>query len=403
MEGAAAGADGGAAGRWRSGERRLPGDRRGRRRDHPRRMADHERGERGRDRDLHLRSPTGSVLGTENVITAGAGNENVRLAGTPSGWLAVWDDGTQIKMRSISGDGTPSGPEIRVSDPTHTGTQEHPGVAVLADGRSAIVWADHGTAQGADIFVQRYDANLVAVAGDQTAAINDVVTAGDQVSPAIAGTTSPRTDRSRRRGSTPRPATSARADPRRHDGLTTSQPQSGGGGWTPRRTSSKRKHRAGVECFARTPLVAIGGSGPWIAIGWDVAGRGQRANAFPTSTTETPPVSRGVPPVPAARNLAAPGFAYLRRGGVQFSQRHSFSLWESSFHSEWMPLSLGEFISLESSSLSGRVHLSLGEFISLWESSFHPEWMPLSQGESVYPRTRAPSSRERISSASCGT
>ncbi len=112
-------------------------------------------------------TPTGGALGLVSTISTGAAsNENPRVAGTATGWVVVWDDVTAIKMRVYSGNGTANGPEILVSDATHTGVQDHPAIAVLADGRVAVVWADHGTAEGADIFVQRYDANFVAAMGD---------------------------------------------------------------------------------------------------------------------------------------------------------------------------------------------------------------------------------------------
>jgi hypothetical protein len=102
-------------------------------------------------------TPTGGSLGAITTISATTAttNENVQVAGTETGWVAVWDDSTAIKMRVFSGNGTPNGPEIIVSGASHTGPQDHPSVAVLADGRLAVVWADHGASGGTDIFVQR--------------------------------------------------------------------------------------------------------------------------------------------------------------------------------------------------------------------------------------------------------
>ena len=87
-------------------------------------------------------------------------------------------------------DGQPSGAASVVST-GHTGTQDHPGVASIGGGddRFAIAWADHGQ-NGADIVVQRFDATGVPVPGDSSTPINDLVADGDQVTPAIAGSSS---------------------------------------------------------------------------------------------------------------------------------------------------------------------------------------------------------------------
>jgi hypothetical protein len=131
----------------------------------------------------------GSGLGTQNQISSGAQNKNVRVAATgSSGWVAVWESGTDVKLRAIGSSGTPSGPDRTVNDASlHHGTQDHPGVAVLGDGSICVVWADHGASGGADIFVQRYDKDLNKVPNDQAVRLNDAVSAGDQVSPVVAG------------------------------------------------------------------------------------------------------------------------------------------------------------------------------------------------------------------------
>ena len=56
-------------------------------------------------------------LGTQNQISSGTQNKNVKLAATPSGWLAVWESGSDIKLRAIGSNGTPSGAE-RASTPS---------------------------------------------------------------------------------------------------------------------------------------------------------------------------------------------------------------------------------------------------------------------------------------------
>jgi hypothetical protein len=214
----------------------------------------------------------GTGLGTQNTLSTGTGNENVQVAATPTGWIAVWDDSTEIKMRVISSTGTPSGGEIAVNGPSHTGTQDHPGVAVLGDGRAAVVWCDHGSTSG-DIFVQRYDATLTAVAGDQATAVNDVVTAGEQASPAIAGS-------SAAGGS----FVAAWLDLSTGDVRGAVLGGSSGYLFDPiDGNATEFKASATVDPTRENPVVAIGGAGPWVAIGWD-DGTSIYARRFPTST-----------------------------------------------------------------------------------------------------------------------
>jgi len=214
----------------------------------------------------------GSGLGTLNTLSTGTSNENVQVAATPTGWLAVWDDTTEIKMRVISASGTPSGGEIAVNNATHSGTQDHPGVAVLSDGRAAIVWCDHGSTSG-DIFVQRYDVNLSPVAGDQGTAVNDVVTAGSQITPAIAGSAAAGgsfvaawldSSTGDVRGAVLGGTSGYLFDP--IDG-----------------NATEFKASVAADPTRENPVVAIGGAGPWVAIGWD-DGSNVYARRFPTST-----------------------------------------------------------------------------------------------------------------------
>ncbi|HEX7601584.1 MAG TPA: hypothetical protein VF316_08265 [Polyangiaceae bacterium] len=113
----------------------------------------------------------------------GSGKSPV-VVGTSTGWVVVYQGGSDIKLLPIDASGTP-GAEVKVNDGTHTGTQEHPGVAVLPDGKIAVVWSDTGAQGGAGIFVQRFSAALAPVANDQSVRINDV-TLGAQATPAIA-------------------------------------------------------------------------------------------------------------------------------------------------------------------------------------------------------------------------
>lgn len=113
------------------------------------------------------------TLGNANDLSVGTGNGQVSLAATPSGWVAVWQSGTGIKLRVVNEDGTPQGVEQTVSEVS--AAAERPRVASLADGRLAVVFS-----AGGDVYVQRYDARGNKVAGDQLAPVNDLVREGVQ-------------------------------------------------------------------------------------------------------------------------------------------------------------------------------------------------------------------------------
>jgi hypothetical protein len=217
--------------------------------------------------------PSNGTLGTETQISSGSGNQEVAVAATSKGWVAVWDDGTQVKLRAIASNGTPSGGEIAVSDATHSGTQDHPSLAVLAGDASAVVWADHGGSQGADVFVQRFDANLVPIANDQANPINDVVRAGDQLAPAIAGSSSAG-------GSYVAAWLDAASGNVRARVL-----DANGGFLFNSVDGQSSEFQASLAPGAQraNPAVAIGGSGPYVAIGWD-DGSNVYARRFPAPT-----------------------------------------------------------------------------------------------------------------------
>jgi hypothetical protein len=122
-------------------------------------------------------NPSGFAKGTEQTLSSGGSNRNVVVAGTPSGWVAAWESGTDVKLRAIGPDGAPQGAEIKVNQ--GSGNQVHPGVAALPDGRVAVAWIN-GSAPGAPgIYVQRFSSSLAPVANDQADGINDL-TKGDE-------------------------------------------------------------------------------------------------------------------------------------------------------------------------------------------------------------------------------
>lgn len=128
-------------------------------------------------------NPSSGVLGATQTLSDTPGSSAGVIASNGSGWVAVWQAGSDVKYRTIGADGTPLSAPVKVNDGTHSGQQAHPWVAGLPDGRFAIVWNDR-TSQ--DIFLQRYSASGTAVAGDQSSALNNVVTDGDQNAPTIA-------------------------------------------------------------------------------------------------------------------------------------------------------------------------------------------------------------------------
>lgn len=125
------------------------------------------------------------VLGTDRQISEGSGNRRVTMAALTTGWLLAWESNGDIWFRLVNDDGNPQGAAARVNESTD-GVQERPRVASLADGRFAIVWSDK-RAGNADVYMQRYTSSAGKVSADQSKPINDAVTEGDQLTPAVAG------------------------------------------------------------------------------------------------------------------------------------------------------------------------------------------------------------------------
>jgi hypothetical protein len=180
----------------------------------------------------------------------------------------VWTSQTGIMLRSMDENGTPSGGEQTVNG-SGGGSAQGGRVAALPDGRFAVVWSKDG-----DVFVQRYDARGVAIAGDQTTAVNDVVKDGEQSQPAIAAL-------SAAGGSYViawYDASSGHVRARFLGGSSGFLLNNVNGLTTEFQASrSEGRERA-------TPVVASGGSGPFVAIGWEdksVIGPGIVARRFP--------------------------------------------------------------------------------------------------------------------------
>jgi hypothetical protein len=130
------------------------------------------------------------TAGTQVVLGTGSSNQAPVVASLSTGWVVAWQSGSDIVMVPVGASGQPSAASSVVSA-GHSGVQDHPSVASIGGGddRFAIAWADHGQ-NGADIVVQRFDATGAPIPGDSTIPINDLVADGDQTTPSIAGSSS---------------------------------------------------------------------------------------------------------------------------------------------------------------------------------------------------------------------
>lgn len=208
-----------------------------------------------------------ATLGNPNDLSTGTRNTHVSVAKVSAGWVAVWQSDAAIKLRAISEDGTPSGAEQAVSEGAASATT--PGVAALADGSFAVTWT-----AGGDVFVQRYDAQGTKLQGDQATPINDVVTSGTQRSPSIA--------------STPSGYVVAWLD----EGTSHVRARVLGaaGGFLFNNVNGQSSEFQASRSDGRTreaPTVAVGGSGPFVVIGWEdktAPGSGIVARRFPVPT-----------------------------------------------------------------------------------------------------------------------
>jgi hypothetical protein len=128
-----------------------------------------------------------SPLGAQVVLSSATTDQSPSIAALSSGWVVAWQSGPDVVVRAVDANGQPTAAAVVVSS-GHAGTQDHPSIASIGGGddRYAVAWADHGQ-NGADIVVQRFDANGTPVAGDSSTPINDAVADGDQITPAIAG------------------------------------------------------------------------------------------------------------------------------------------------------------------------------------------------------------------------
>lgn len=199
-------------------------------------------------------------FGSQNDISTGNANAQPSVATTSSGFVTVWKSGTGIRFRALNEDGTPQGTDAAVSE---GGSDfDRPRVASLPDGRFAVAWS-----AGGDVFVQRFDAKGAKIAGDQDRPINDQLVDGDQVGAVIAAT----------------PAAGGSyvvAWLDKASGHVRARFLGGSSGFLFNNVNgqSTEFQASRVEGRSRTnPAVAVGGAGPFVAIGWEDTGAAPNA------------------------------------------------------------------------------------------------------------------------------
>jgi hypothetical protein len=193
----------------------------------------------GKTVDASINPGTQVTLGTGTTVT---------VAGTSSGWVAVWQNGADVEMSRIDASGNP-GAATKVNDAAGA---SHPGVAAFG-ANFAVVWADGG----GNILVQRFDASGNRVPNDQINALQDLSLPGNQSSPSIAA------------GANFFIATwidgnSNHVRARFLDGA-------GGYMYNAVNGQSTDFQVSTVDGETRTsPVAAVGGSGPFVAVVWQV-------------------------------------------------------------------------------------------------------------------------------------
>jgi hypothetical protein len=203
----------------------------------------------------------------------GAGTKPT-VAGTPTGFVIAWQAGADVKVRAVDGSGA-GGAEQKVNDANHTGSQESPAVGSLPDGSVAVVWSDTG-APG--IFVQRYGPNLAMIAGDQAKAINDT-DAGSAKKPCISPTIGVGSGADAFYAVAWINTANNHVYARFLDGK-------GGFLFNPVDGQASEFQASRAESSGRAnPTVAVGGAGPYVAIGWESAEGGPSALGAPTGGT----------------------------------------------------------------------------------------------------------------------
>ena len=212
------------------------------------------------DGSIHGRavSATSPAMGLGTEQTYGTGVKPT-VAGTPTGFVVAWQTAADVKIRPTDGNGAVTAAETKVNDATHMGGQDSPAIGSLPDGSVAVVWADNG-APG--IFVQRYLPGLMPVMGDQAKRINDAGSMGAPCKEPTIGAGS---------GADAFYAVAWINGMNNHvygrflDGK-------GGFLFNPVDGQASEFQASRFDAAGRAnPTVAVGGAGPYVAIGWESA------------------------------------------------------------------------------------------------------------------------------------
>ena len=198
---------------------------------------------------------TSQALGTEHVLGPAAGTDAVSVASTGTGWVVAWVDNGNVQLQVIGSDGTPKGSVATVNGSTGG---SHARAAGLPDGRYAVTWSATGGSSGADVFVQRYSSAGVAVAGDSSTPVHDLSSAGDQTAPTLAALTADG-------------GSFAAAWVDGSSGHIHARYLGGSAGFLYNNVDGQDHEFAASIVDGHTrgePTVAAGGSGPYVAFGW---------------------------------------------------------------------------------------------------------------------------------------
>jgi hypothetical protein len=132
-----------------------------------------------------LRKPDGT-LGAPQTLSSGGAVTRPRVVWIGAGYVVVWSDGEDVKLRRVGADGTPLGPEAIANQARLAGRQDQPDVAGFETGEFLVAFRDAAGDEGADIRIQRFDKDGAATGTEIAQVLNDVRKAGDQGDPAVA-------------------------------------------------------------------------------------------------------------------------------------------------------------------------------------------------------------------------
>lgn len=201
-----------------------------------------------------------STLGSQIDVSTGNANSQPSIAPTGDDFVTVWKSGTGVRFRKVNAAGVPQGSDAAVSD--GGAGFDRPRVASLSDGRFAVAWIADGR-----VFVQRFDSKGAKIAGDQSQPIDDGGDAGGQSGVAIAGT----------------PAAGGSYVVAWIDGATNharARFLGGSSGFLFNNVDGQSTSFQASVAEGRTRAnasVAVGGSGPFVAIGWEDKGAAPNA------------------------------------------------------------------------------------------------------------------------------